>query len=261
MNAFPAFFPLSGRTVVVAGEGEAAEAKGRLFDGSPAEVRRVTGEAAERAESYAGAVLAFVAMAGEAAERAASAARASGVPVNVVDRPELCDFTTPAIVDRGAVVGAIGTSGAAPVLATLLRTELESLWPEDLGARAALAAGLQGEVRAALPDLAQRRRFLRALLRESGVDEAEARRRLAGWSTAPGRVVSVNAGGPAGRLRLNDIRALADADVLAAEAGCDPGVLAFARRDARRAGPLSPEAAESLAVAGEVVVRALATPT
>jgi precorrin-2 dehydrogenase/sirohydrochlorin ferrochelatase len=101
-------------------------------------VRRLQGAEALEPAGYEGAALAFVAMAQDP-EPAAAAARAAGVPVNVVDRPDLCDFTTPAIVDRGSVVGAIGTGGAAPVLATLLRTELELLWPEDLGDRAAVA--------------------------------------------------------------------------------------------------------------------------
>ena len=42
MNAFPAFFPLAGRRVAIVGEGEAAEAKARLFAGSPAEVVRLS---------------------------------------------------------------------------------------------------------------------------------------------------------------------------------------------------------------------------
>ena len=46
MDAFPAFFPLAGRTVVIAGTGEAAEAKLRLFEGSPATLRRLEGAAA-----------------------------------------------------------------------------------------------------------------------------------------------------------------------------------------------------------------------
>ena len=59
MDAFPAFFPLSGKTVVIAGAGEAAEAKVRLFEGSPAILRRLEGEAALKPDSYAGAALAF----------------------------------------------------------------------------------------------------------------------------------------------------------------------------------------------------------
>jgi precorrin-2 dehydrogenase/sirohydrochlorin ferrochelatase len=256
MNAFPAFFPLAGRTVVVVGEGEAAEAKARLFDGSPAVVRRVGGEAAGSAEAYAGAALAFVALAEP--EAAAAAARAAGVPVNVVDRPELCDFTTPAIVDRGTVVGAIGTGGAAPVLATLLRTELELLWPEDLGAKAELAKSLQGAVRAKLPTVKLRRAFLRELLRARLMGEAEALARLAAFEGPVGRIVEVAAGGPAGRLRLETIRLLADADGLVAEPGCDPEVLAFVRRDALR---LSTDEAAARVALGETVVIARAQPT
>ena len=55
----------------------------------------------------------------------AAIGRALGVPVNVPDRPELSSFALPAIVDRGEVTLAIGTSGAAPVLAQRLRAWLE----------------------------------------------------------------------------------------------------------------------------------------
>src|SRR4051794_7566269 len=107
MHAFPAFYPLAGRTVVVAGAGEAADAKVRLFDGSPATVKRLKGEAARDPAAYAGAALAFVASADDAfAEAAVAAARAAHVPVNAVDRPSLSDFTTPAVIDRGEVVAA-----------------------------------------------------------------------------------------------------------------------------------------------------------
>lgn len=261
MDAFPAFFPLAGRTVAIAGEGEPADAKARLFDGSPATLRRIPPAEAHHPAAYTSATLAFVALAGLAAEQAAAAARSAGVPVNVVDRPELCDFTTPAIVDRGAVVGAIGTGGGAPVLATLLRTELESLWPKNLGDRATLARLLQPEIRAALPDLGARRRYLRDLLRGDPVTPDEARRRLADWRPASGAWVEIDAGGPVGRLRLDTIRTLAGADVLVAEPDCDPAVLAFTRRDALRLPTLTRDAAQPRITAGELVIHARATPT
>ena len=89
MDAFPAFFPLSGKTVAIAGAGEAAEAKARLFAGSPATLRRLEGEAALSPASYEGAVLAFFASADDGfAAAAAAAAREAHVPVNVVDRPQ-----------------------------------------------------------------------------------------------------------------------------------------------------------------------------
>src|SRR5579863_4837327 len=144
MEAFPAFFPLRGRRVVIAGAGEGAKAKVRLLAGSPASVVRVEGEAALDADVYAGASLAFVASPDPAfCERAAAAARDAGVAVNVVDHPELSDFHTPAIIDRGQVVAAIGTGGAAPIVAALLRAELEAKIAPGLGALAELFGKLR----------------------------------------------------------------------------------------------------------------------
>ena len=56
MDAFPAYVPLARARVVVAGEGEAAEAKARLFQGSPAELVRLSpDEAAALSEALKGA--------------------------------------------------------------------------------------------------------------------------------------------------------------------------------------------------------------
>src|SRR5271165_6039883 len=99
MESFPAFFPLRGLRVIIAGDGEGAEAKARLLAGSPAELVRLTGQAALDPAAYAGAGLIFVASYDRAyASAAAAAARQAGAPLNVVDRPELSDFHTPAIV-------------------------------------------------------------------------------------------------------------------------------------------------------------------
>src|SRR5207253_10282246 len=134
----------------------------RLFDGSPATLVRLAGAQALDARSYAGATLAFVAGQDDAwARGAAEAARAANVPVNVVDRPALCDFTTPAVIDRGEVVAAIGTGGASPMLATLLRHDIETRVPEGAGRGAALFRNLQDEVRQTLPEPHRRRPLLR----------------------------------------------------------------------------------------------------
>ena len=101
MRQLPIFLNLSGRAVVLVGEGEAAAAKARL-------VERAGGRVVRRWEE--GASVAFVALADDAEARAAAAdLRARGLLVNVVDRPDLCDFTTPAIVDRAPVTIAVGT--------------------------------------------------------------------------------------------------------------------------------------------------------
>src|SRR5882757_1543591 len=175
MDAFPAFYPLAGKTVVIVGAGEQAEAKLRLFAGSPATIRRLDGEAALSPKAYEGAALAFIATDDDAfAEAAAGAARTAHVPVNVVDRPALCDFTTPAVIDRGEVVAAIGTGGASPMLATLLRHDIEARVPEGAGRVAALFRTMQDDVRRALPEPHRRRAFLRAALTGPASQAAQA---------------------------------------------------------------------------------------
>jgi precorrin-2 dehydrogenase/sirohydrochlorin ferrochelatase len=247
MNAFPAFFPLAGRTVVIVGEGEAALAKARLFDGSPARIVTLSAVEGAEAAAYAGAVLAFVAAPDPAqAAACAAAARAAHVLVNVVDQPALCDFVTPAVIDRGEVVAAIGTGGTAPLLASLLRGDIEARVPEGTGRIAALLGRMQDEVRAAFPDLARRRAFLRAALSGPAAeaalagrpDEAEAllRASIARAAPAAGRLRLLDGSPPADLLTLRAARALGEADLLIVDEGVDPAVLALARRDAPRLG-------------------------
>ena len=266
MDAFPAFFPLAGAIVVIAGSGEAAEAKARLFAGSPAELRRLDGDAAAKPASYADAVLAFVATADDAfAEACAIAARAAGVPVNVVDRPALCDFTTPAIIDRGEVVVAIGTGGASPMLATMLRHDVEVQVPEGAGRVAALFRTMQDEVRRALPDLHRRRAFLRAALSGPSAraamqgDQKLAIRllldALASDAPSAGRVQFIDARGPADLLTLRAARALSAADILVCDPDTHGEVLALARRDAERLSNQTPDQLAALAAQGLVIAR------
>ena len=60
----------------------------------------------------------------------AAAARAAGVPVNVIDKPAFCDFAFGAIVNRSPLVIGISTDGAAPVFAQAIRAKLEALLPK-----------------------------------------------------------------------------------------------------------------------------------
>jgi precorrin-2 dehydrogenase/sirohydrochlorin ferrochelatase len=266
MDAFPAFFPLAGRTVVIAGEGEAADAKARLFEGSPATVVRLVGAPALEPGSYADATLAFVAAEDDGwARAAAAAARAAHVPVNVVDRPALCDFTTPAVIDRGEVVAAIGTGGASPMLATLLRHDIEARVPAGAGRVAALFRNLQDEVRLVLPEAHRRRGFLRAALTGPAAEAAMAgdmegaarllREALEAGPETAGRVRFIDGRGPADLLTLRTVRALAAADVLVCDAGVDAEVLGLARRDAERRGPQGLEALVTLVAQGLTVAR------
>ena len=266
MDAFPAFFPLAGRSVAIAGEGEGAEAKARLFVGSPATVVRLDNIAALNPTSYAGMALAFIAGDDEVwARQAADAARAAHVPVNVVDRPALCDFTTPSIIDRGAVVAAIGTGGASPMLATMLRQDIEARTPEGIGRVADLFRTMQDEVRAAFPDAAVRRRFLRTALTSPAAEAAlagdldAARSRLrtlmASGQVSSGAINYVEAAGPAERLTLKAVRVLAAADILVCDPGINLDILAMARRDAERLDGVSVGQLGEMARAGQLVVR------
>jgi len=266
MDSFPAFFPLAGRSLAIAGEGEAAEAKVRLLDGSPATIVRLLGSAALDPESYAGMALAFIAGGDDAwATAAVEAARAAHVPVNAVDRPALCDFTTPSVIDRGEVVAAIGTGGASPMLATMLRHDIEARVPEGTGRVAALFRSMQDEVRAALPEAHARRRFLRGALTGPAAEAAiagdmeGAKERLrAALGDSPmllGAVQYIDARGPADLLTLRAVRALAAADVLVCDPDVHAEVLALARRDAERLDGRSVDQLAELAAEGLTIAR------
>jgi precorrin-2 dehydrogenase/sirohydrochlorin ferrochelatase len=260
MDAFPAFFPLAGRTVAIVGDGEPAEAKARLFDGSPARLLRIGAGRALEPAAYEDASLVFIA-AGDPGfrEAAAKVARQGGAVVNVVDHPALSDFHTPALVDRGEVVAAVGTSGASPMLAALLRSDIEARVPPGAGRVAALFGAMREQLREKLPDLDARRAFLREALTGPAAeaamagDMALARRRLGealdGWAArtpTPGRLRIVAADSAPDLLSLRAARALAQADVLIADADAAPATLALARREARRV-PVAEASLEALA--------------
>lgn len=266
LKTFPISMKVSGRRIVVVGGGEAAAAKLRLlaktearvevYAPHPAEVSPVAQAAGfevharypERGE-LTGAVLAFIATEDEPLDRHYGAlARVAGVPVNVVDRPELCDVLTPAIIDRAPVTVAISTEGAAPVLAGLLRTRIEGLLPPMLGTLAGLAGQLRDRVAELLPPGRKRLDFWRAYFSREDMAEAASRGEAAtrrhalrlldetrSGASAPGRVWFVGAGpGAADLLTLRAQRVLAEADIVLFDGPMDPAVLDHMRRDARR---------------------------
>jgi uroporphyrin-III C-methyltransferase/precorrin-2 dehydrogenase/sirohydrochlorin ferrochelatase len=244
MRHFPAFLDLRGRIALVLGAGEVAERKAALLAAAGATLLR-----AERFDAalLEGAAIAVGADAPEADLHALSAAaQARGIPVNIVDRPGLCSFIMPAIVERDPVTVAISTGGAAPVLARLIRQRIEAVLPPALGALAALAGRFSARVRRLLPEAAARRRFLESALVGPPAElalagrlaEAEAAfaRALAAADPAPrGMVFLVGAGpGRADLLTLRAQRLLGEADVIVHDRLVSEEVLAMARRDAPR---------------------------
>ena len=263
MRTFLAAVPLDRARVVVVGDGEAALAKLRLFLNSPADLVWIAPGGPPEAETvprdapspivrsaepgdFAGARLVFIAVDQEAeAARLAALARAAGGQVNVVDRPGLGDFQTPALVDRDELVVAIATGGGAPILARDLRARLEAELPAALGPLAGLARELRDHVKASIPDFMARRRFWERAFRGAAVELVAAGRidaardailRLIDEAAPESGWVALVGTGP-GDPELMTVRAtrlLQDIDILIHDQSVGEAVLARARRDAGR---------------------------
>lgn len=178
LSVFPVFCKLEGREILIVGEGEEAAAKLRLLAQTRAHLRIVaaTPSAALRSamqrveichiarafipDDCAQAVLVFAAT-GSAAQDAeiVAAARARGIWANAVDRPPLCDFYTPALINRAPVCIGITSTGVAPVLARQIRAKIEAVLPLQVGKLADFAASLRGDVARTISDGRGRRQF------------------------------------------------------------------------------------------------------
>ncbi len=200
-------------------------------------------ERAWRPADFAGAAIA-VAECADDAEAAvfAAAARAAGVPVNVIDRPAFCDFAFGAIVNRSPLVIGISTDGAAPVFGQAIRAKIEALIPKGFARWAdaarkwrprvqALALSFRGrrnfwetftERAIAAPDSAPTDADLDALL-DAG---RHVRRRL--------RRAGRRRPGDPELLTLRAVRALQSADVILFDHLVSPDILDFARREAKK---------------------------
>ena len=234
MDRLPLFFELKGRDVLLVGDGPAAEAKRRLIEG-----------AGGRAVAEAGAArLAFVALEGDAAAVEAGRLKAAGLLVNVVDRPDLCDFIVPAIVDRSPVIVAVATNGASATLAKVLRERLEALLPASLGALARDIAARRRDVAARLPQAERRRHFWDRLLAAGGaldpfgrmgdIDAAIESGLAASDATAATLTPIALASDDPDELSLRQLRLLSQADTIFHAPTAPAAGLDRARRDAAR---------------------------
>jgi siroheme synthase-like protein len=146
MDYIPLFMAVTGQSCAVVGGGAKAEERVRTLLEAGADVTVIcpslTIALTELAESGAikhrarvmesgdlsGFVVVYCADPDPAVgRRAAVEARALNIPINITDQPELCSFIVPAVVRRGPLQVAISTSGASPVIARILRQELEAV--------------------------------------------------------------------------------------------------------------------------------------
>lgn len=240
----PLLLRMAGRPVILLGDGEAADAKRRLLERAGAVV---VGEEADTA-------IAVVAIEDEAVALAAVARlKARRILVNAVDRPEHCDFTLPAIVDRAPVLVAVMTGGASAGLAAALRQRIEGLLPTRLGDLANELYASRTELRARWPDPAQRRRML-SLGFSPGMPldpfaEHRDDDRVWDWTrtatdTPPSQLIRIMlVSTDPDDLTLRQARALAQADRVYHTAAVPLAILDRARADAVRVAASAPPAA------------------
>ena len=191
--------------------------------------------------------LIIVATGDEAADKTfATEASRLGIPVNVPDRPELCTFFLPAIVDRSPVMIAISTGGAAPVLTQKLRAQLEDLLHPRLGRVATMARELRDQVTRTVPDSLHRKAFWRRFFNgpaastiQAGDEQKAASivaRELneAGASDVPAKVYLVGAGpGDPDLLTVKALRVIREADAILYDDLAGREILQYARRECR----------------------------
>ena len=255
MDALPIFLRLDGQRVLLVGTGPAADAKARLIAAAGGVV-----------VADLPARLAFLVL-DDAAAAAAEAAhlRAAGLLVNVVDRPALCDFTVPAIVDRSPVIVAVGTGGASASLAKALRERFEALLPTGVGPLAAAIFAARAAVARRAPTVDARRRLWDALLAPGGrldplaahgdADAAVARAVAADPATPVASLTAIVLTSPdPDELTLRQLRALNQADTVYHGRDVPAAILDRARRDAVRI----VGAPEGAGTAGRTVVVTLA---
>ena len=264
MQHFPIFLAVQGQRITLSGGGEAALAKLRLLMKTGARIDVFAASPAPEIETWAsegkltltrralasgdvdGSALFYAADEDEVEDaRTAGLARAAGVLVNVVDNLHDSQFITPAIVDRDPVTVAIGTEGAAPVLARAIKADLEARLPVTLGPLARIGKAFR-KVAEALPFGRARRDFWADYYFNAGpraMDEGGETAvhpaldaLLNDHLTRPqrdGHVAFVGAGpGDPELLTLKARRALDEADVVIYDRLISKEILELARREA-----------------------------
>ena len=163
MPLFPAFLDLSERTVLVVGQGAEADRKAEKMAPFCKKVLRCPYPPTFGEHP---ALVLLTEKDHPDNEALADHFLALGIPVNVADRPDLCDFRFPSLIVRGDVSVGIATDGRAPALASLLRERIENALPEDLEAVVTAAAQLTARLRKTIPDPAERGNAIREALKE-----------------------------------------------------------------------------------------------
>ncbi len=259
MDSLPLFHRIAGKHVLLLGEGDAADAKARLIERAGGIIVRTASQLSDFDIK-----LAFVALEDrdEAAEVAA-VLRAGGLLVNVVDQPDLCDFTTPSILDRTPVLVAVGTGGASAGLAKALRMRLEALLPQSLGKLANALYQARAAIRQRWPDGVMRRTAIDSALQPGGAldvmyHHASPDDAIRGWLAGDHTDVAIHAdhcirlrSDDVDDLTLRELRWIETADWIIHDPDVPAAILNRSRADAARI--LHDGASDTSAASGRIV--------
>ncbi|TKB46754.1 NAD(P)-dependent oxidoreductase [Thalassotalea mangrovi] len=183
MQYFPIFLDAEKLNVVIVGGGSVAARKIELISKTPARVTIVSPHVnatvaalierhniAWQAGSYHRAALEqanlVIAATNNATVNAAvySDASASNILVNVVDSPQQCTYITPAIIDRAPMLVALSSSGSAPILLQMLKSQIEQTLPSHYGQLAEFCRSRRHRVHQCIEDFAARKAFWQEVL-------------------------------------------------------------------------------------------------
>ena len=260
MRYLPLHFDLQGRDVLVVGGGEIARRKIELLLRSGAHITVVAPDISTpvisilQGETHSlnavvydpvfltGKALVVAATDDRAVNEAVSRnAKSTGIPVNVVDLPELCTVTFPAIIDRAPLVISVGSAGLAPVLTRFVRELIDSTLPERISILAEYLGSRREKLKKRFTDIESRRRRTEAFMASPGSElamsgegeKADAHLFTDDISSIGGEVYLVGAGpGDPDLLTLRALQLMQKANIVLYDNLVSPGVLDRVRRDA-----------------------------
>jgi uroporphyrin-III C-methyltransferase/precorrin-2 dehydrogenase/sirohydrochlorin ferrochelatase len=269
LDHLPIFFNVKGRRALVVGDGTLAARKADLLVRAGCDLtviaptpnkdlarllqeQQITHKTDDLdADDLEGCVIAFGAASDTAVNRKLhDLATAAGIPVNISDDPELCDFIMPALVDRSPVLIAIGSGGTSPLLTRMLKARFETTIPAAYGRVAEFAGQYRQRVKDSIPNMTRRRRFWETMIAGpvaehlfSGQEESAAalmdkllgEAATDGDSPPRGEVYLVGTGpGDPDLLTFRALRLMQQADVVLYDRLIGDGILNLVRRDASR---------------------------
>jgi uroporphyrin-III C-methyltransferase/precorrin-2 dehydrogenase/sirohydrochlorin ferrochelatase len=262
MDFLPIFMNIKGRPCLVVGAGEVAFRKASVLESAGALVKVVAPDfypdfhrmshvvciRENFNHSHLENVVLVIAATNDSAvnREVSEVARMRNIPVNVVDSPDLCTFIMPSILDRSPLLVAFSSGGASPVLARMLRAQLETMIPQGYGRLVAFCARLRETVKTRIGNSSGRRIFWENML--EGVvaekvlagDEACAEALLLAQLDRSnlerrGEVFLVGAGpGDPDLLTFRALRLMQKADVVVYDNLVSKSILDMTRRDATR---------------------------